>query len=199
MPLSTITLPRMLLSASRAEIFSIPVGLRRCEAWRRDGSHSTCHQRLCTARIVLSVQDRSRSFDPERERRGGEELLGRRALLLLLIAPAYGLIASKVNRIKLISCVTLFFMSHLVIFYLLGHGGVHIGILFSCGSAFSMCWSWRYSGALRMTCTLSPRENVCFRLSAWARRYWPGPFTANINGCCRAKTRSQSSRSDEAA
>src|SRR5205809_2225550 len=52
------------------------------------------------------------------------------ALLLLLIVPAYGMIASKVNRIKLISWVTLFFMSHLVVFYLLGNGGAHVGIAF---------------------------------------------------------------------
>ena len=51
-------------------------------------------------------------------------------LLLLGFVPAYGALASRVNRLKLINWVTLFFASHLVIFYLLGAAGVHIGIAF---------------------------------------------------------------------
>jgi AAA family ATP:ADP antiporter len=52
------------------------------------------------------------------------------ALLLLGFVPAYGALASRVNRLTLINWVTLFFASHLVIFYLLGVAGVHIGIVF---------------------------------------------------------------------
>ena len=51
-------------------------------------------------------------------------------LLLLGFIPAYGALASRVNRLKLINWVTLFFASHLVIFYLLGVAGVHIGVAF---------------------------------------------------------------------
>ena len=51
-------------------------------------------------------------------------------LLLLGFIPAYGLLASRVNRLRLINWVTLFFASHLVIFYLLGVAGVHIGVAF---------------------------------------------------------------------
>jgi AAA family ATP:ADP antiporter len=52
------------------------------------------------------------------------------AVLLLLVIPAYGAIAARVNRVRLISLVSLFFASHLVIFYLLGMAGVHIGVAF---------------------------------------------------------------------
>ena len=52
------------------------------------------------------------------------------ALLLLLVIPAYGLLASKVNRIRLITWVTLFFISHLLIFSYLGSRGVHVGVAF---------------------------------------------------------------------
>src|SRR5262245_59055805 len=52
------------------------------------------------------------------------------ALLLLAVIPAYGAIAARVNRVKLISLVSLFFASHLVIFYLLGAAGAKIGVAF---------------------------------------------------------------------
>ena len=42
------------------------------------------------------------------------------AVLLLLVVPVYGMLASKVNRIRLISWVTLFFISNLATFYFLG-------------------------------------------------------------------------------
>jgi len=51
-------------------------------------------------------------------------------LLLLGFVPIYGIIASRVKRLTLINWVTLFFASHLVIFYLLGVAGVHIGVAF---------------------------------------------------------------------
>lgn len=52
------------------------------------------------------------------------------ALLLLFFVPAYGAFASRVNRVWLISGVTLFFASHLLIFYALGMTGVRVGIAF---------------------------------------------------------------------
>src|SRR5262245_42066491 len=42
------------------------------------------------------------------------------ALLLLFLIPAYGRFASRVNRIGLITWVTLFFLSNLILFYALG-------------------------------------------------------------------------------
>jgi AAA family ATP:ADP antiporter len=52
------------------------------------------------------------------------------AALLLLIIPAYGVLASRVNRDRLITFVTIFFASHLAIFYVLGQAGVRVGVLF---------------------------------------------------------------------
>ena len=53
------------------------------------------------------------------------------AFLFLFLVPAYGAFASKFNRIRLINGVSLFFISHLVIFALLGQAGVpHLGIPF---------------------------------------------------------------------
>src|SRR5436190_13952628 len=49
--------------------------------------------------------------------------------LFLIIVPLYGKLASRVNRIKLINGVTLFFVSNLVVFFLLGEGGVSPGAL----------------------------------------------------------------------
>ncbi|HEY3168276.1 MAG TPA: hypothetical protein VGK57_13655, partial [Candidatus Binatia bacterium] len=52
------------------------------------------------------------------------------ALLLLFVVPWYGSFASKVNRIKLINRVTLFFISHLFAFYMLAQLQVPLGVAF---------------------------------------------------------------------
>lgn len=52
------------------------------------------------------------------------------AALLLLIIPAYSVVASKLNRFRLVAGVTAFFGLHLAIFAWLGAAGVHIGVAF---------------------------------------------------------------------
>jgi AAA family ATP:ADP antiporter len=52
------------------------------------------------------------------------------ALIALAFVPLYGAFASRVNRIRLISTVTLFFASHLIIFYVLGASGIRVGVAF---------------------------------------------------------------------
>lgn len=52
------------------------------------------------------------------------------AALLLGFVPLYGAFASRVNRLRLVCSVTLFFASHLLIFYALGVAGVHVGVAF---------------------------------------------------------------------
>ncbi len=52
------------------------------------------------------------------------------AAVLFLFVPAYGAFASRVNRVWLISGVTIFFASHLLIFYALGAAGMKIGVAF---------------------------------------------------------------------
>src|SRR5262245_45400756 len=52
------------------------------------------------------------------------------AAMLIFLVPAYGALASRVSRIWLVTGVTLFFASHLLIFYALGMAGFHIGVAF---------------------------------------------------------------------
>jgi AAA family ATP:ADP antiporter len=67
--------------------------------------------------------------------KGGAELssysYAAQALLLLGIVPAYGALASRVSRIRLITWVTLIFASNLLLFYALGVAGwAYEGIVF---------------------------------------------------------------------
>jgi ATP:ADP antiporter, AAA family len=52
------------------------------------------------------------------------------ALLLFVVVPAYGFLASKMNRVRLITWVTVFFISNLIIFYLLAEMDAPIAIPF---------------------------------------------------------------------
>jgi ATP:ADP antiporter, AAA family len=52
------------------------------------------------------------------------------ALLLLAVIPTYGFVTSKATRSKLITWVTLFFVSNLAVFYFLGTAGYQVGIAF---------------------------------------------------------------------
>jgi AAA family ATP:ADP antiporter len=52
------------------------------------------------------------------------------AVLMLAVVPIYGRIASAVSRVRLITIVTLFFASNLVLFALAGFAGMRIGIAF---------------------------------------------------------------------
>jgi AAA family ATP:ADP antiporter len=52
------------------------------------------------------------------------------AALLMILVPLYGLFGNRVNRLKLVVGLTLFFASHLLVFQALGLGGVSIGVAF---------------------------------------------------------------------
>src|SRR5688500_3251964 len=52
------------------------------------------------------------------------------AILLLFLVPAYGAFASRVNRVRLVRWVTLFFASNLVLFILAVRAGLHVGIAY---------------------------------------------------------------------
>ena len=52
------------------------------------------------------------------------------ALMLLVLVPAYGKIASRINRIQLVQWVTLFFASNLLLFLLALGAGLRVGIVF---------------------------------------------------------------------
>ena len=52
------------------------------------------------------------------------------ALLLLVLVPAFGAFASRVNRLKLLTWVTVFFVANILVFFLLGRTGAHLGVVF---------------------------------------------------------------------
>ena len=52
------------------------------------------------------------------------------AVLLVLVVPLFGAFASRVNRVRLVTGVTLFFASHLAIFIVLGTMGVREGVAY---------------------------------------------------------------------
>jgi AAA family ATP:ADP antiporter len=52
------------------------------------------------------------------------------AVLFLLTVPIYGAIASRFNRLRLITIVTGFFISNIALFFLLGQAGINIGVAF---------------------------------------------------------------------
>ncbi|MEO7649365.1 MAG: Npt1/Npt2 family nucleotide transporter [Bryobacteraceae bacterium] len=52
------------------------------------------------------------------------------AVLLMILVPLYGLVGSKVTRLKLVMGLTLFFASHLLVFQSLGAAGVAVGVAF---------------------------------------------------------------------
>ena len=52
------------------------------------------------------------------------------AILLLFLVPAYGAFASRVNRVRLVRSVTLFFAANLVLFILAVRAGLNVGIVY---------------------------------------------------------------------
>ena len=52
------------------------------------------------------------------------------AILLLGVVPLYGLIATHLNRNRLLRWTTLFFASNLLIFYFVGQAGARIGVVY---------------------------------------------------------------------
>ena len=89
------------------------------------------------------------------------------ALLLFLLVPAYGYMASRVNRIKLINGATLFFISNLAAFYLLSRLRVPLGVYFFFGSASSIFSSSPSSGRLPTTSTRRIRARRLFAIVAF--------------------------------
>ena len=52
------------------------------------------------------------------------------AIVLMILVPLYGLIGTRVKRLTLVSGLSLFFATHLVVFRILGAFGVHIGVAY---------------------------------------------------------------------
>jgi len=71
------------------------------------------------------------------------------AVVLLGVVPFYGWIATHLNRNRLLRFTTLFFASNLVIFYLFGQTGMHIGVAYyiwvGIFNLFSVAQLWSFA------------------------------------------------------
>jgi AAA family ATP:ADP antiporter len=87
---------------------------------------------------------------------GGDELKtyasGAMALLLTCIVPAYGALANRVKRIRLINVSYAIVMASLVVFFVLGRAGVPVGLAFfvwlGLVSVFLVAQFWSYANDL---------------------------------------------------
>lgn len=61
---------------------------------------------------------------------GKAQASGAQAILLLGVVPLFGWLASRVNRVRLITITSLFFAANLLLFYSLGRAGVAVGLVF---------------------------------------------------------------------
>ena len=85
------------------------------------------------------------------------------AVLLLFLVPAYGAFASRVDRVKLVRRVTLFFVGNLLLFVVAVNAGPASASFISCGSASSTSWRSPSAGPLPTTSTRKSRVSACFR------------------------------------
>ena len=86
------------------------------------------------------------------------------ALLLLVLVPAYGAFASRVNRVRLVTWVTLFFASNLVLFVAGVQAGLHVGIVvLPLGRHLQPDGDRAVLGASPTTCTRRSRASGCSR------------------------------------
>ncbi len=97
------------------------------------------------------------------------------AVVFFCLVPAYSRLGSKVNRIRLISWVTLFFVSHLPVFYLLGSSGVKVAFAFyiwlGIFNYLVIAQSWAFANDLyteEQGKRLFPLIGVGASLGAWA-------------------------------
>ncbi len=74
------------------------------------------------------------------------------ACLLVGVVPAYGVLAARMRRIRLIDCCYLAVIASLIVFYLLIHGGVSIGVVFfiwiGLVNLFLVAQFWSYANDL---------------------------------------------------
>lgn len=74
------------------------------------------------------------------------------AVLLLLLVPLYGWVGTRVNRVKLVAGLTLFFVSHLAVFVLAGLQGVREGVVYfiwvGIFNAFVISQFWAFANDL---------------------------------------------------
>jgi AAA family ATP:ADP antiporter len=96
------------------------------------------------------------------------------AALLMVVVPLYGFIGTKVDRIKLLSGLSLFFVFNLVLFYTLGAAGYQEGVVFyiwvGIFNVFTISQFWAFANDLYTEAQgkrLFPMIGVGSSLGAW--------------------------------
>lgn len=96
------------------------------------------------------------------------------ALLLFLVVPLYGWLASKVNRMQLMAITSLFFAGNLVLFWFFGSQGAREGVLFyiwlGCFNVFVVSQFWAFANDIYTEAQgrrLFPLIGVGATLGAW--------------------------------
>jgi AAA family ATP:ADP antiporter len=96
-------------------------------------------------------------------------------LVFSLFIPVYGFVASRVKRVTLVAGSTLFFVSHLAIFFLLSQAGVKIGVYFylwlGVFNMFVVAQFWGFANDLyteEQGKRLFPAIGIGASLGAWA-------------------------------
>jgi AAA family ATP:ADP antiporter len=109
------------------------------------------------------------------------------AVLLLFLVPAYGAFASRVNRVRLVSWVTLFFASHIFLFMLAKGAGLRIGIVYflwiGIFSVMVIAQFWAFANDLyspEQGKRLFPLIGVGSSLGAWVGSMRAGQIVASM-------------------
>ena len=109
------------------------------------------------------------------------------ALLLLVLVPAYGAFASRVNRVQLVQWVTLFFVANLGLFMLALQVGLHVGIVYflwvGIFNVMVIAQFWAFANDLyspEQGKRLFPLIGIGSSLGAWLGSLRAGYLVANV-------------------
>src|SRR4029450_359593 len=109
------------------------------------------------------------------------------AVLLLILVPAYGAFASRVNRIQLVQWVTLFFASHLVLFLIAIGAGWRVGVPYflwlGIFNLMVIAQYWAFAADLytqEQGKRIFPLIGVGSRLGAWVGSVRAGQIVENV-------------------
>jgi AAA family ATP:ADP antiporter len=99
---------------------------------------------------------------------------GGQAVLLMVLVPLYGMVSTRINRVKLVTGLLCFFISNVAVFYVLGISGVREGVAFyiwvGVFSVFAISQLWAFANDLYTESQgkrLFPMVGVGSSLGAW--------------------------------
>jgi AAA family ATP:ADP antiporter len=109
------------------------------------------------------------------------------AILLLFLVPAYGAFASRVNRVRLVRSVTLFFAANLLLFIFAVRAGLHVGIVYflwvGIFNLMAIAQFWAFANDLytkEQGQRLFPLIGVGSSLGAWVGAMRAGDLIADL-------------------